>query len=257
MSWDPGQYLKNAGPRLRPALDLLAAIPTQAPETVVDLGCGPGNITPLLAGRWPEARILGLDNSPDMLARAREAAPDFTFAEADAATWTAEEPVDVIYANAALHWLEDHDRQFPRLLAQLRPGGVLAAQMPRNHFAPSHRLMAEAFEAGAWSPGIPTPRGLPPVHDPADYYRLLAPLCDDLEIWESEYLQVLEGEDPVKEYTKATGLRPYLAALEGADLARFEADYAARLRLAYPPEADGRTLFPFRRLFLVARRASR
>lgn len=255
MTWDPAQYLKNAGPRLRPALDLLAAVRLEAPARIVDLGCGPGNITPLLAARWPEAQITGIDNSPDMLEAARKAVPGANFEEADARTWEAPAPVDLIYANAALQWLDDHATQFPRLLAQLRPGGVLAVQMPRNHFAPSHRLMAEAFAAGPWSARVPVPSGLPPVHDPQDYYRLLAPFCAGLEIWESDYLQVLDGEDPVKEYTKATGLRPYLAALEGDERTAFEADYAARLRQAYPKEADGRTLFPFRRIFLIAERA--
>src|SRR5215475_13422910 len=151
-TWDPRQYLKFADHRLRPALDLLAQIPLEAPAAVYDLGCGPGNITRLLAERWPAARVTGIDSSPEMLTKARQEAPAIAFAQADIARWAAPAPVDLLFSNSTLQWLEDHTTLFPRLLGQLAPGGVLAVQMPHNHDAPSHVLMRAAAEAGPWWP---------------------------------------------------------------------------------------------------------
>jgi trans-aconitate methyltransferase len=148
--WDPAKYLEFAGPRLRPALDLLARVPLGAPATVYDLGCGAGNVTRLLAERWPAAAVTGVDGSPAMLRTAREAAPAVTWEEADLGTWHPTRPADLLFSNAALHWLDDHARLFPRLIGDLAPGGVLAVQMPRNHGAPSHTEMVAAAEAGPW-----------------------------------------------------------------------------------------------------------
>ncbi len=247
MRWDPEQYLAFDDLRLRPALDLMARIPGAAGGMVVDLGCGPGNVTEVLRGRFPDAELVGVDSSPDMLARARAALPDARFVEASIADWQPERPAGVIYSNAAL---------FPRLFAGLAPGGHLAVQMPRNHGEASHQAMIETVEAGAWANRLRPVVRETPVALPQSYHRILAPLADRLDIWEAVYLQVLEGENPVKEWTKGTALRPFLAALEDpGERAAFEADYARRILAAYPPEADGRTLFPFRRLFIVARRA--
>jgi len=252
-TWDPSQYLKFADHRLRPALDLLARIPAAEPGAVFDLGCGAGNVTKLLAERWPKARVTGLDSSMAMLEKARAAAaPRIAFVHAELARWTAPVPASVVYSNAALHWLESHETLFPRLMGQLAPGGALAVQMPRNHRAPSHTLMVEAAEAGPWRAKLAPVRGIRAVHDPDAYYRMLAPLASRIDIWECEYLQVLEGENPVVEWTKGTGLRPYLDALDDAAKKGFLAAYAERIAKAYPPQPDGRTLFPFRRIFIVA-----
>ena len=168
------------------------------------------------------------------------------------ADWRAEQPADLIYSNAALHWLPDHQQLFPTLLAQLAPGGVLAAQMPRNFEAPSHSLIYDTVRAGPWRDRLSRLIQPSPVASPDFYYGVLAPLCAHLDIWETEYLQVLEGPDPVKEWTKGTWLKQFLDALDASQRAAFEDDYAARLREAYPMRADGKTLFPFRRLFIVA-----
>jgi trans-aconitate 2-methyltransferase len=253
-TWDPNQYLKFADHRLRPALDLLARIPTQEPGAVYDLGCGAGNVTKLLAERWPKARITGVDSSLAMLEKARAAAPRIAFVLAELASWRASERAGVIYSNAALHWLEDHATLLPRLMEQLAPSGTLAIQMPRNHRAASHTMMVEAAEAGAWKAKLAGVRGIRTVHDPDAYYRMLAPHAARLDIWECEYLQVLEGPNPVVEWTKGTGLRPYLDALDDAAKKGFLAAYAERIAAAYPPQPDGRTLFPFRRIFIVAER---
>ena len=169
----------------------------------------------------------------------------------------ADRPLDLIYSNAALHWLPDHERLLPAILASLRPGGVLAVQMPRNFAAPSHTLIAEVAREGPWCDRLEPLLRTPPVatQPPAFYYDVLAPLADSIDIWESEYLQVLNGPDPVKEWTKGTALIPYLQRLDSEAAKSFELEYARRLRDAYPSRADGMTLFPFRRLFIVMRKA--
>jgi trans-aconitate 2-methyltransferase len=252
MAWNPDQYLKFAEPRLRPALDLLAALPTPQPAVVFDLGCGTGHVTRLLAERWPQAEVTGVDDSAAMLARAAEASNSIRWVEQGLADWRADRPADLIYSNAALHWLPDHGRLLPRLLSQLAPGGVLALQMPRNFEAPSHTLIADSVRAGPWRARLEPLLRPAPVAAPEVYYDSLAPLAARLDIWQTEYLHVLEGADAVKEWTKGTWLKPLLDALDAAERLAFELHYAARLREAYPMRADGRTLFPFRRLFIVA-----
>jgi trans-aconitate 2-methyltransferase len=254
VSWDPSQYLKFAGERMRPAVDLLARVPAAAPKTVVDLGCGAGNLAPLLAARWPQAQLTGVDSSPEMLARARAAHPQARFEQADIGAWRPARPVDVLYSNAALHWLDGHERLFPALLDAVAPGGWLAVQMPRNFGAPSHTTIVETLEQGPWRARLEPQLRREPVAAPGFYWRLLEPLAAELQVWETEYLQVLEGDNPVAEYTKGTWLKQFLDLLQDAERAAFEAAYRARVRAWYPPEADGRTLFPFRRLFLVAQR---
>jgi len=252
MAWDPAQYLKFADQRLRPAVDLLNRIDAADPGEVCDLGAGAGNVTRLLKARWPNAQVSGVDASQEMLAKAAAAAPEITWQQADLATWRPERPADVIYSNAALHWVGDHEGLFPALLSALAPGGVLAVQMPRNFSAPSHTAMAEAARSGPWRVKLePLLRPIP-VAEPAFYYGVLSPRTAALDIWETEYLQVLEGEHPVKEWTKGTWLKPLLDALDKPERSGFEASYAELVARAYPRRADGRTLLPFRRLFIVA-----
>lgn len=252
MAWDPAQYLKFAGPRLRPALDLLQRIDVAAPGTVYDLGAGAGNVTRLLAMRWPEAQTVGVDSSAEMLAKAAADNPGISWQEADLAAWRPERPADLIYSNAALHWLDDHERLLPGLFAGLATGGVLAVQMPRNFAARSHTSITETALNGPWRATLEPLLRPSPVKPPEFYYDLLAPLAASLDIWETEYLQVLDGANPVKEWTKGTWLAPLLAALKEPLRSRFEAEYAERVAAAYPPRRDGKTLFPFRRMFLVA-----
>jgi trans-aconitate 2-methyltransferase len=255
MSWNPNQYLKFSQPRLRPAMDLLARIPSSEPRLVCDLGCGAGNVTAALAERWPRAKIIGVDSSAAMLAQAARALPQVRWVHHSLADWQAESPADVIYSNAALHWLPHHQQLFPALVKALAPGGVLAVQMPRNFAAPSHTLIDATARSGPWLSRLEPLLGAAPVGEPQFYYSLLAPQARSLDIWESEYLQVLTGEDPVKEWTKGSWLMPFLDRLEPAERVAFEADYAQRLRGAYPPLADGSTLFPFRRLFIVLQKS--
>jgi trans-aconitate 2-methyltransferase len=250
--WDPAQYLKFGDHRLRPAVDLLNRIDLEAPSEVYDLGCGAGNVTRLLRARWPDACITGVDSSEAMLEKAAQAVPDVTWQHADMAGWQPPRPPDLIYSNAALHWLGDHGRLFPALLASLKPGGVLAVQMPRNFLAPSHTAIADAARSGPWRAKLEPLLRPVPVSEPAFYFDALAPHASGLDIWETEYQHVLEGEDPVKEWTKATWLNPLLDALEEPERGQFERCYADMVGEAYPRRGDGKTLLPFRRLFIVA-----
>lgn len=249
-AWDPDRYRRYAGHRFRPGLDLIARIPPIDPTTIVDLGCGTGDLTAALAERWPEARVTGLDTSAEMLARARAAHPAIDWIEADIGHWSPAAPVDLIYTNAALHWLGGHDTLFDRLIGHLAPGGVLACQMPRNFAAPSHALMREVAADSRWAGRIALLGE--PVDSPEVYWDRLHGRVAHLDIWQTEYLQELAGDDPVLDWVRSTALRPVLAALEGNELDAFLAAYGAKLRVAYPKRADGVTLFPFNRLFIVA-----
>ncbi len=258
MAWDPNLYSAFAKPRLRPALDLVARIETLSAGLVADLGCGTGSISALLADRWPDARIFGIDTSPDMLAKADRASP-VTWVQADITAWTPPGPADVLFSNAALHWVDDHAGLFPRLMGMLAPGGWLAVQMPRNYHAPSHTAIIDAARSGPWRDLLEPLLRPEPVAPPAFYYDLLAPIAAALDIWETEYLHVLDGEDAVMRWTGSTALRPLSEALADHPAWKddFLEEYRRRLAAAYPRLPDGRTLFPFRRLFLIARRGLR
>src|SRR6476661_4880868 len=232
MAWDPAQYLKFAGPRLRPALDLLQRIDAETPGTVYDLGAGAGNVTRLIAARWPAARIVGVDSSAEMLAKAAAENPAIEWQKADLATWRPDRPADVIYSNAALHWLPEHPQLLSSLVGALAPNGVLAVQMPRNFGAPSHTSITETALSGPWRPLLEPLLNPSPVSPPEFYYDLLAPLAKSVDIWETEYLQVLEGANPVKEWTKGTWLGPLLGALDEPECSRFEAAHAERVAAA-------------------------
>jgi len=252
MAWNPRQYERFQAARLRPGLDLMAALPSLQPERVVDLGCGTGVLTRRLADLHPMAQVIGLDSSTAMLARAAREPSRVTWEAGDIARWHPPGPVDLIFSNAALHWLPGHDGLFARLIGALTPGGVLAVQMPRNFASPSHRLLRETAAEGVWAARLNGIFREEPVHPPEWYWRCLAPLCGHVEIWETDYLHALDGPDPVLEWVKGTALLPVMEALRGAELDGFLAAYAARLRDAYPPEPSGITLFPFRRLFVIA-----
>ncbi|HEY1382065.1 MAG TPA: trans-aconitate 2-methyltransferase [Dongiaceae bacterium] len=252
-TWDPNQYLKFADHRLRPALDLMAQIPLQAPRTVYDLGSGPGTITRLLAERWPTARVTGIDSSPDMLAKARQEAPRVRFEQADITDWSPPARADLIFSNATLHWIDDHARLLPRLAAQVAPGGVLAIQMPYNQTSPSHTLMESAAADGPWQARLGKVRqAYQSLESVERYYEILASATRRLDIWLTEYLHVLSGDNPVVGWTKGTALRPFLDALEEPERSGFLTAYEARIAAAYPKQADGNTLLPFRRIFFIA-----
>jgi trans-aconitate 2-methyltransferase len=265
MGWDPRQYLKFADARLRPGFDLLAQIGELPAGPLYELGCGTGVHARAISARWPERRFTAIDNSAAMLAKAAAERSAIAWQEADIATWSAPEKAALIFSNATLQWLDSHERLFPHLIRQLVPGGVLAVQMPRNFDAPSHTLMRDIAAEGPWAKTLAplfaaqtTGRRTSllqrdPVRPPGFFYDLLKPMASSIDLWETEYLHQLQGEDAVLEWARGTALAPLLAALPENERAAYDAAFRAALRQAYPRRADGTTLYPFRRLFLVAR----
>ncbi|CAL9438116.1 trans-aconitate 2-methyltransferase [Streptomyces radiopugnans] len=263
--WDPAQYRSHAGHRLRPLHDLLARVPPlPSPRPrIADLGCGPGEPTALLAEHWPAARITGYDLSEAMLAEARAHAGPTSgggavdFARADLAAWHPGEPHDLIVSNAALHWCPGHITRFPDWIAALRPTGVMAFQVPGNFAAPGHTLLTDLCTSPRWRDRLGAGTRRTPVGEPAEYAETLAALGCETDVWETTYVHVLTGRDPVLEWMKGTALRPVLTALDPDAAAReaFLTEYRDLLREAYPPGPHG-TLFPFRRIFAVAVRCT-
>jgi trans-aconitate 2-methyltransferase len=252
MSWNPSVYLTYADERTRPAADLLARVPSENPARVADLGCGPGNSTELLVKRWPQAKVEGVDSSPQMIDAAKTSGVAANFTLADLASWKPDAAYDVIFSNATYQWLPDHRALLPRLMGFVAKGGVFAFQVPNNQYSPSHTLMRDVAAQGPWAEKLANVRGIF-VERVQTYFDILAPHAASLDIWTTEYLHVLEGEDAVFKWVSGTGLRPFLDALTGDERAAFAREYKARLNVAYPRRADGKTLFPFSRLFAVAK----
>jgi trans-aconitate 2-methyltransferase len=248
-SWDPALYLGFDDHRSRPFLDLLARVGAGEPRRVVDLGCGPGHLTGLLARRWPGAAVTALDSSPEMVAAARERGVDAALA--DVADWSPSPDTDVVITNAVLQWVPSHPALLTRWLQALPGGAWFAMQVPGNFGAPSHALVRELLAEPRWRGGVAL-RGEETVPEPAEYAELLAGAGAEVDAWETTYLHRLTGADPVLRWIGATALRPVRDALAPDDYAAFEADLAPRLREAYPERADGSTWFPFRRIFAVA-----
>jgi len=255
-AWDPAQYERYKAYRDRPALDLMVQIPADLrPREIWDLGCGTGEHAALLKRRHPDATVHGLDSSPEMLARARARPEVVDWVEQGIETWSPETPPDLIFTNAALHWLPDHRGLMRRLVEALAPGGVLACQMPVSYTAAWHVLMREAAAEGPWAGRLAKVDGVKPLAAPEDYHDWLSPRCATVDVWTTTYLHALTGEDPVVDWMLGTGLRPYLDALASDDeRSRFLDAYRAKLAPAFPRRPDGTTLLPFPRLFLVARR---
>lgn len=254
MAWDPKIYLDFEDERTRPAAELLARIPHKNPATIIDLGCGPGNSTALLARRWPKAKLEGLDSSEAMLDQARRSGINATWHSGDIPSWSPKHKFDVIFTNATLQWVPDQEQVIPRLMGCLEHGGVLAFQVPCNFNAPSHKIIRDVAEEELWAAKLKGVRNLT-LGTQEFYYDILEPLSAAIDIWETDYLQVLDGDDPVYRWVSGTGLRPFVNALDGAEREAFIAEYKKRVAKAYPKRASGKTLFPFKRLFAVARKA--
>lgn len=255
--WHAKQYMLFENERTRPVRDLLAAVPADGARRAVDIGCGPGNSTEVLAARLPGADVSGLDSSADMIAAARQRLPQLRFDVSDISTWDARDPYDVILANAVLQWVPDHERLFPALIGKLARGGSLAVQMPDNLDEPAHRLLREIAADGRWAHRL---KGVERTerHGPGWYYGLLKPLCARVDVWRTVYHHPLAGgADAVVEWFKGSALRPFLAALDNAGQQAFLQRYRDEIAKAYPALADGTVLLPFPRLFIVATRETR
>jgi trans-aconitate 2-methyltransferase len=257
VTWSAKQYTAFEDERTRPVRDLLAAVPAVAPRSVVDLGCGPGNSTEVLAARFPDATVQGLDSSSDMIAAARRRLPRVQFAIGGIEDWRDAGPFDVILANAVLQWVPDHARVLPALVSKLTPGGALAVQMPDNLEVPAHRLMRETAAAGPWAPMLAAAAASRTVIGSAsDYYEMLRPVCSKVDVWRTTYHHPLAGgAAAIVEWFKGSGLRPFLEPLDAASRAAFLERYTAAVAQAYPGSPDGAVLLPFPRLFVVAIRA--
>jgi trans-aconitate 2-methyltransferase len=250
--WNDAQYLKFGDERTRAARELLTRVPLEGVARAVDLGCGPGNSTALLRERWPSARLSGVDNSPEMLERARRDFPTIEWILGNAGSYHASEPVDLLFANAVLHWLPDHATLFPSLIERVKKGGVLAVQMPESFEEPSHRLMREV-RSRLW-PGRKEVNAATPVAGPAFYYDLLAPHAAAVDIWRTTYEHVMPDAAAIVEWVKGTGLRPFLDDLTESERTAYLSAYRAAVELAYPARVDGKRLFSFPRVFIVAAR---
>ena len=255
MTWSAAQYVKFEQERTRPVHDLVARIPNSEVLSAADIGCGPGNSTEVLRELYPQARIVGLDSSTDMIEAARRRLPDVAFEVADIREWRPKEPLDVILANAVLQWIPDHEALFPGLIAKLKPAGALAVQMPDNLDEPSHRLMGEVANDGPWAMKLKDATGARTERRLANwYFRLLRAHAPHVDVWRTTYFHPLAGARAIVEWLKGTGLRPFLDPLEESEREGFLARYEAAIARAYPPEADGTVLLPFPRLFVVATR---
>lgn len=268
--WDATQYLRFGGERTRPFIDLLARVGAELPEYVVDMGCGPGNLTVLLAERWPSAAVCGVDSSPQMIKAARKLisadalrstgsgltshAPGLSVMLDDVRHWEPQSLPDVIISNAVLQWVPGHRELLVRWADQLAAGGWLAFQVPGNFDQPSHAILREMAASARWRPLLRDVELNRQSADPADYAELLARVGCEVDAWETTYVHILQGPDPVLEWYRGTGLRPVLAVLDADQAADFLAEYGAQVREAYPPSSFG-TIFPFRRVFAVAHRA--
>ncbi|MBV8763883.1 MAG: trans-aconitate 2-methyltransferase [Hyphomicrobiales bacterium] len=254
--WDTARYKRFEDDRTRPSHELLARVPLSHAELAYDLGCGPGNSTELIIGRFPRARVIGVDSSPAMLEEARRRLPGTPFVKGELSVWTPDEKPDLLFANAVFQWVPDHPVTLKRLFGSLESGAVLAVQMPDNLDEPSHALMRDAAADGPWASRMAkatAARGRLP--DPAAYYDLLKPLAASVDIWHTIYHHVLDNDTAIVDWVRSTGLRPFLDALAAGDEQPFLERYRARLAKAYPPRIDGKVLLRFPRLFIVARRA--
>lgn len=255
MSWSSEQYSKFENERNRPIFDLLANIPTKDVHTAADIGCGPGNSTELLQARFPDAKIIGMDSSENMIEAARKRLPGTTFEVADISGWKGQHAFDVILANAALQWVPDHETLFPALIDQLTPGGSLAVQMPDNFNEPAHRLMRETAAEAPWAAKLVNAWKRIDRKEPQWYYQQLKDKVASLDIWRTTYHHPLAGGPAaVVEWFKGTGLRPFLNPLNATEQQAFLERYQEHIAKAYPVYEDGSVLLPFPRLFIVASR---
>ncbi len=254
MTWSAAQYTKFEEERTRPVQDLIARVPLAHARRAADIGCGPGNSTEVLRARFPEAEIVGIDSSPDMIAAARKRLPDIAFEVAGIEGWPGA-GFDVILANAVIQWIPDHEALLPALVAKLAPGGALAVQAPDNLDEPSHRLMREVAADGPWAAKLADAAKARAERRSADwYFGLLRRQATQVDIWRTVYFHPLNGANAIVEWVKGTGLRPFVDPLDAGEREAYLARYEAAIAAAYPAEADGTVLLPFPRLFFVATR---
>jgi trans-aconitate 2-methyltransferase len=253
MSWSAKQYVAFEDERTRPVRDLVAALPTISAKAVMDLGCGPGNSTEVLAARYGDAKVFGIDSSEDMVTAARKRMPNADFAVQDIMGWQDRGPFDVILANAVFQWVPHHETVLPDLVQRLSHGGALALQMPDNLEEPAHRLMRETAVAGPWAGKLASAaEARTRLAGAGWYHELLKPLASRVEAWRTTYYHALDGPGAIVEWFKGSGLRPFLDPLSGGEREAYLERYAGAIAGAYPALTDGSVLLPFPRLFIIA-----
>jgi len=251
--WDPSLYLKFSDQRARPAGDLIAQIRLANPGTIIDLGCGTGNSTEQLHHRWQGANLAGLDSSASMLAQARENHPDWQWVQSSIEEWKPAGSYNLVFSNAALHWVPDHGALFPRLLSHIARGGALAVQMPNNFHSPAHQAMHKVAAEPQWSAALAGAAENTFVEPPRFYYDALRRHAAPVNIWETEYLQIMEGPQAVLEWMRSTAMRPWLTRLpDDAQRRQFEKMCYQEIEKAYPANDQGNVIFPYRRMFIIA-----
>jgi trans-aconitate 2-methyltransferase len=254
-NWNAAQYLKYGDERTRAAADLAARVKLERPETIADLGCGPGNSTEVLRSRWPTSNIIGIDNSAAMIDAAKRSFPGQSWVLADVADWAPANSIALVYSNAALQWLPNHGSLVRRLFSFLAPGGALAFQIPSSTYATVRTLIHDISNDPAWTQRMVAPRTALTMEPPSFYYDSLAAEATALDIWEIEYNHVMDSQDEIVDWIASTGLRPFLAALDSeSERNRFVIELRRRVSSAYELRSDGKVLFPFRRTFVIAYR---
>jgi trans-aconitate 2-methyltransferase len=253
--WDPNLYLKFSDQRARPAADLIAQIRIENPAHIIDLGCGTGNSTEQLHRRWPEAALTGLDSSATMLAQAQHNHPDWHWIKSTIEEWAADTIYELVFSNAALHWVPDHARLFPRLLSYVALGGALAVQMPNNFRSPAHQAMRKAAADPRWSAAVAGASENTFVEPLSSYYDALRRHASAMNIWETEYLQIMDGPGAVLDWMRSTAMRPWLVRLaDDKQRKQFEELCLKEIEQAYPANDQGKVIFPYKRIFIIAYR---
>ncbi len=252
-NWNPKQYLRFKNERTQPSIDLVARVRVDNPSTIIDIGCGPGNSTQVLHQRWPNAKITGLDNSNEMIERARKDYPDQKWLLTDASKLELDQTYDIVFSNATLQWIPNHDILIPRLLKMVNPKGSLAVQVPANNESLFHRALLSVSLREKWSRFTSGCENLLNYRTAEYYYNILCPLTSELDLWETTYYHVLASHAGLIEWHKSTGMRPFLESLPDDECRKeFEGEILTECKQSYAIQKDGKVLYPFKRIFFVA-----
>ncbi|HEY9167710.1 MAG TPA: methyltransferase domain-containing protein [Candidatus Kryptonia bacterium] len=253
LKWNPHEYLKFAGERTRPSVDLAARIEIENPRSIIDIGCGPGNSTQVLRSRWPAAKIIGLDSSAEMIARASKDFPESEWITADVSSYSFPTKHDIVFSNAAIQWIPDHDELLPRLMDAVSSGGVFAVQVPSDAGSPLRLALLEVSARPEWNRFVAGAEKLAAYHDADYYYNILAPISSKFDLWETTYYHLLDFHKGLVEWYKGTGMRPFLERIPDEKMKiEFQNQILNECVKAYRIQDNGKLLYPFKRTFFIA-----
>lgn len=253
--WSSQEYLRFKNERTQPAIDLVNKIPMTNPKSIIDIGCGPANSTNVLHERFYNAKILGIDNSEDMINTAREEYPQIEFMLCDAGKElnVINERFDIVFSNACIQWILDHKNLLKSMMNLLNEDGFMAVQIPMNYDEPIHKIIGTLAESEKWKDKFDNPRIFYNL-TPSEYYDLLSEISYDFNIWNTTYFHRMTSHQSIMDWYKGTGLRPYLNALNYVDRANFEYDVLDEIIKEYPAQKNGEIIFKFPRLFFIAKK---